>query len=136
MKHLKNGQIGVADLFIQYYKDDYIITDTKSKSGYIYNKKTALWNDCDKSTFIYDISTKVRKLLQKTYSKLKNISKNEDDYDKNKRIIDKIFSQNNTTYFTKGVFSYASVKLENKKFMEKLNSSPYLLPIKIIMLLI
>ena len=131
------GDMGMAELFVKYHKDNIKITDVKQGEGYVWKDDSLLWEPCESD----EIANLIPQFLSTFYAtcikavgmKLENkeISKNEEE-----KLLDivkafkKALKLSYGTTNSRKVFTQAKTKLKDLSFVDIVNTFSHLFPIK------
>ena len=133
LKKLTNGQLGHAELFYEYHKEN-IIVSQKLKTVYFYDENIALWVHMDNEQIINLIppflQEKICDEIVKNNIKKKMIDiRQRDEQIKLNAELNALLKQATSTKHAEQVFKQARTKFYNDTLIDKLNLNELYLPI-------
>ena len=133
LKKLTNGQLGHAELFYEFHKEN-IIVSQKLKTVYFYDDNIALWAPMDNEQIINLIppflQEKICDEIVKNNIKKKIIDIRErDEQIKLNAELNALLKQATSTKHSEQVFKQARTKFYNDTLIDKLNLNEFYLPI-------
>lgn len=134
-RNLFEGEKGHTRILFKYFKNEIIITEIESGSGYFWDKKKRLWEPHSYKEFLSFLDDPLEGMINSYKSYIFDRLKNEEE-DKMKleqkfKSLCKLSKSALTVNHSKQIFVRLSKILGDEYFIQKLNaSSPHLLPIK------